>query len=143
MLIYQSKPTILLPHKEISQEELSYIFRHELIHYRRKDIWIRYLMLFINAIYWFNPVIYFMAKSLQNECEESCDEKIVRGLDTLSRKEYGETIIGIIGREKITKTRLSTNFYGGKKTMKKRLSTIMDTSKKKSRYCLSSFRLNR
>lgn len=131
MLIYQSKPTILLPHKEISQEELSYIFRHELIHYRRKDIWIRYLMLFINAIYWFNPVIYFMAKSLQNECEESCDEKIVRGLDTLSRKEYGETIIGIIGREKITKTRLSTNFYGGKKTMKKRLSTIMDTSKKK------------
>ncbi|WP_088810780.1 MULTISPECIES: M56 family metallopeptidase [unclassified Listeria] len=131
MFIHLLRPTILIPNKTISEDELAFIFRHELVHFKRKDLWVRYAMLMINAIYWFNPVIYFMAKALQNDCEESCDEKVVRGLDRSGRIEYGETIIGVIGRGKTLNTKLSTNFYGGKKTMKKRLTTIMDTSKKK------------
>lgn len=38
MIVGAIKPTLLLPELELSTEQLSLVFRHELIHYRRRDI---------------------------------------------------------------------------------------------------------
>ncbi len=51
------------------------IFLHELNHYKRKDIIIKAFGLIINAIHWFNPLVYMLLKEMNKYCEYTIDEK--------------------------------------------------------------------
>ena len=130
MMIGFANPQILLPKLDFSQDELRFILKHELVHYKRKDLWYKGLVLIASAIHWFNPISYLMVRAIDAQCELSCDEEIVRGADADTRQLYTKTIIGVIIHQSKLKTALSTNFYGGKKGMKKRIFSIMDVSKK-------------
>ena len=132
MMIGVIKPWILLPTKESAQDELCFILKHELVHYKRKDLLYKYLVLAAMALHWFNPVVYLMARAINNLCEMSCDTEIVKSMDADARQSYSETIIGVVKYQSKLKTALSTNFYGGKRGMKNRISSIMDTSKKRA-----------
>lgn len=131
MMIGVFKPRILLPFVVISQGELRFILKHELVHYKRKDLWYRYLLLFATALHWFNPVIYLMIKVVNAQCELSCDAEVVRNSNKNTRYQYCETIAGLLENQSKIKTALSTNFYGGKNGMKNRFLSIMDTRKKR------------
>ena len=133
VLIGFFNPVILLPEKEISSDELEYILRHELTHYKRKDLWINILILLVSAMHWFNPFVYLMARAIRTDCETACDETVVFGNDIEWRKNYGEAIISFIGMSNAKApvlSSLSTYFYGGSKSMKKRLVAIMDIEQK-------------
>ena len=132
MLVGFFHPTILLPPVKIAGDELSLILKHELIHFKRHDLWYKALILTATAIHWFNPVVYLMAKAAAVQCEISCDALVLQGADFQQRKQYGETIIGVVRNGAKLQTALSTNFYGGKKGMKTRISSIMDTKRKKA-----------
>ena len=131
MMIGFLNPRILLPSLNIAQDELGFTLRHELVHHRRKDLLYKYLALIATAMHWFNPIVHMMAKAIDELCEMSCDAEVVQRADTDTRQAYSETIIGVVKYHSKLKTSLSTNFYGGKKIMKNRISTIMDTNKKK------------
>jgi beta-lactamase regulating signal transducer with metallopeptidase domain len=122
---------ILLPNADFTQDELRFILKHELVHYKRKDLYYKSLALIAIAMHWFNPVVYLMVKAIDIQCELSCDIEVVRSTDTHTRQRYSETIIGVVKYQSKLKTALSTNFYGGKKGMIKRISSILDTTKKK------------
>lgn len=124
-------PRILLPKIAFTKVELSFILKHELVHYKRKDLWYKCLVLIATAIHWFNPIVYLIAKKIDIQCELSCDKEVVRSADVDSRQYYGETIIGVIRHQSKLKTAFSTNFYGGKQGMKERIFSIKDMSKKK------------
>ena len=124
-------PRILLPKGTIPGDELALILKHELVHFKRKDLWYKGMVLLSVAIHWFNPVVYFMAKAINLHCENACDEGVVRGTDADGRLRYSEAIIGAIRHSKLVPA-LSTHFYGGKKGMKNRITSIMDTSKKRA-----------
>jgi len=126
-----AKPCIVLPTTSLAEDELHFILKHELVHYKRKDLFYKMLMLIATAIHWFNPAVYLIARAIDTQCEISCDNEVVRGTDTDTRLQYSETIIGAIKYHTKIKTVLSTNFYGGKKGMKNRISSIMDTRKKR------------
>lgn len=125
-------PTIILPAADFSENEIFLVLKHELIHFKRKDLWFKVLILTATAIHWFNPVVYIMAKAIATQCEIACDEEVVRDAGLDSRQQYSETIIGIIKNQSRIQTALSTNFYGGKKEMKNRIFSIMDATKKKA-----------
>lgn len=132
MIIGFVNPRILLPKLDFAKDELYFILKHELVHYKRKDLWYKYLVLIATAIHWFNPIVYLIAKSIDIQCELSCDEEVVRNADADTRQYYSETIISVVRHQSKRKTALSTNFYGGKKNMKERIFSIMDMSNKKS-----------
>jgi len=125
-------PRILLPKSDIEEDELRFILRHELVHYKRKDLWYKCLVLIATAIHWFNPIVYLMAEAIDILCEMSCDAEVIRSTDADTRQHYSETIIGVVKYQSKMKTALSTNFYGGKKGMKNRIFSIMDTGKKRA-----------
>lgn len=127
-----AKPRILLPAADFTTEELRLILRHELVHYKRKDLLYKSLVLLANAIHWFNPIVYLMTQAVDCQCELSCDEEVVRGTGADTRQYYCETIIGVIRYQSKQKTALSTFFYRGKKGMKERIFSIMDMNKKKT-----------
>ncbi|MDR0273418.1 MAG: M56 family metallopeptidase [Clostridiales bacterium] len=132
MMIGIFKPRMFLPTVELAQDELSFILKHELVHYKRKDLLYKHLVIAATAIHWFNPVVYLIAKAINALCEMSCDTDVVQSADMDTRQSYSETIIGVVKYQSKLKTALSTNFYGGKKGMKNRITSIMDTSKKRA-----------
>jgi len=126
------KPRILLPAANFTKDKLYFIFKHELIHYKRKDLWNKCLMLLAAGMHWFNPTIYLMAKAVNKQCELSCDAEVVSSTDSDTRKRYCETLLEVMKTQSRYRTAISTSFTGGKESMKKRISSILDTGKKKA-----------
>lgn len=131
MVIGLLRPVVLLPQINIPPDKLPLILRHELVHYKRKDLWYKVLMMVTSAIHWFNPIVHLMVRSALNLCEISCDEEVLKGHDAKGRAQYGEAIIGVVRNGSAYHTALSTNFYSGTKGMKKRIYAMMDMSKKR------------
>jgi len=131
MMVGLFNPRILLPVADFSQEELYFILKHELVHYKRKDLYYKYLLLIATAMHWFNPIVYLMVKAVNIQCELSCDAEVVRSTNMNMRYQYCKTILELLRVQSKMKTALSINFYGGKNGMKNRISSIMDTRKKK------------
>ncbi|AGC67232.1 peptidase M56 BlaR1 [Thermoclostridium stercorarium subsp. stercorarium DSM 8532] len=131
VLIGLFNPRIIIPEQDYTDDELYFILRHELVHYKRRDLWYKSLILLATAIHWFNPAVYIMAKIVGMQCELSCDEYVVSGMDAATRYRYCETLIGIFKKQTLMSTALTTNFYGGKNGMKRRILSIMNEGKRK------------
>lgn len=131
MMIGFVEPVLLLPREDYDTLELQYILKHELIHYKRGDMWYKLMMLTANAIHWFNPIIYMMRSRASENIELFCDEEVVKGCSLPERKAYGETILTAIGRGQRCYTALSTYLNQDKKTIKNRLRGIIDMKKKR------------
>jgi len=131
MLIGLFKPRIFIPTVEIAHDELRYILKHELVHYKRKDLLYKYVVLVATAIHWFNPAVYLVANEIANLCEMSCDVEVVKNADADVRQLYSEAIIGVVKYKSKLKTALSTSYYGCKNSIKKRISSIMDMTGKR------------
>ena len=123
------RPVIVLPQKPFEADELELIFRHELIHYKRRDLYVKLLSVAALSVHWFNPVVYWMYAVMQADGEASCDEAVIKRVGDGNRQFYAELMIKMIGR-KNTATMLSTCFYGGKRSVRRRLGAILDTSRK-------------
>jgi|GEM_PF-1955879 len=136
MLIGIVKPKIILPNMYFSDEELKMILAHEMVHYNRKDLFIKLLMLIANAIHWFNPAVYALSRHLNMICELSCDEKVVSEMDAQSRKLYGETILHVLQNSAVQKTvvgnvTFATNLCNSKRNFKRRLISMMNAKRMK------------
>lgn len=68
---------LCLPDVLYTEEELKLIFIHELAHYRHKDLWYKLLLVIVNTLYWFNPLLYLMAKEADKDLEYICDSSVL------------------------------------------------------------------
>ena len=136
MLSVFFKTAILLPDKQLDKDELELIFRHELIHYKRHDLFLKLLIVIATSIHWFNPLVYLMCSVMQIDGESACDEVVLENADIENRQFYGEVIIGMIGKKNKFNTTLSTCFYAGKSNIKRRLDFIMNTGNKNNKLAI-------
>ncbi|MCA1291699.1 M56 family metallopeptidase [Paenibacillus sp. alder61] len=132
MLTGLIRPVILLPRDIMEEEEYRYIMKHELIHFKRFDLWLRLMMLGVKSLHWFNPLVYLMDRTISLYGEISCDERVLQGEGFHKRKKYGELLIKVIRNGSITGTSISTNLFGGKRNMRKRIDSIMAIRQKKN-----------
>jgi len=130
MLIGFFKPTILLPSINYSDNELSVVLKHELIHYKRGDVWYKLLLVVANSVHWFNPFVYLMVKAANRDLEYSCDDAVVKNSDINFRKEYSLAILKTMqnGEDTI----LSTGFSESGEKAKKRFDNILHAKVKKT-----------
>jgi Antirepressor regulating drug resistance, predicted signal transduction N-terminal membrane component len=82
--------------KKLSDEELKYVFLHELSHLKRHDLFINGVMLIIQSIYWFNPFIWYSLRQMKNDCEIACDARVLKELAPQDRRQYGQAIINLL-----------------------------------------------
>lgn len=132
MIIGFLRPVLVLPQEAYCPEELAFILKHELIHLKRGDVYVKLLLMAANAVHWFNPAIWLMQREAVVDMELSCDERVVRGTDFTVRKAYTETLLSTLYRACPQKMYFSTQFYGGKQIMKKRFFNILTKPKKKN-----------
>ena len=80
----------------LSEEEKRYIFLHELAHFKRKDNWANWIMLLVQILHWFNPIVWYAFYKMREDCEVACDAYVLSRLKEAEHKKYGETIINLI-----------------------------------------------
>lgn len=132
MLMGFFKPVIVLPKEDYSRDELFFILKHELVHYKRHDIWLKLLLVVAKGIHWFNPVVWMMQREAVIDMEMSCDERVIKNAGYDVKKAYTETLLSTIHRQYAGQTLLSTQFKGGKQIMKKRFKNILSGGKKRN-----------
>lgn len=90
-------PKIYLPTRiDFSNTDLlRHILCHETMHIRRKDNWIKAVMLVVLCLHWFNPLVWIMSKYLASDLELACDEAVLRHYDKEDeiRKNYAFSLL--------------------------------------------------
>ncbi len=67
---------IVLPERlwaELDDQGRRAVVCHELAHVRRRDHWVNWLQLIVCAVYWWNPVVWWVRRHLNEEAEFCCD----------------------------------------------------------------------
>ena len=123
------QPILLLP-QDISPADSYYILKHELVHYRNRDLWMKLLLTIVCALHWFNPTVHLMARAANESMELACDDEVLHGHTADERKSYCEVILASIQRKQ-NDSALTTYFYGGRKTMMIRFESIFAKTKKR------------
>ncbi|WP_432404835.1 extracellular solute-binding protein [Wukongibacter sp. M2B1] len=80
----------------LSDNELRFVFMHELAHYKRKDISIRWILILLQVLHWFNPVLWFAFYKIRQDCETACDYYVLSCIKPHEYKEYGSTMIKML-----------------------------------------------
>lgn len=129
MLVGIFNPTILLPNKDFEIEDLIFIYKHELIHYKNYHMIVKYIVNFAVCIHWFNPLIYLVRNQINRYCELSCDEKVIKIIDKKDYKAYGNIILKIAQSNIDKNIAFISTLNGDKNILKERLSLIMNYKK--------------
>jgi len=134
MLVGVFKPYLILPEVDFSENECRMILRHELIHYKRRDILYKWFAQLVVYLHWFNPLVYLVCKEINKNCELSCDEAVISYLSEAEKLNYGDALMAAIRKTSTENTKtislITVNMSEDGRYLKERLKSIMKYSKK-------------
>ncbi len=131
LLIGFFHPCIVLPSVDIPKNDFQYIILHELTHYKRRDMFYKWLVQITLCLHWFNPLVQLMSREITKACEFSCDEAVLTKMGQENAQDYGKTLLDAMAavgkyKENLGAVTLSEN----KQLLKERLSAIMNFKRK-------------
>ena len=90
-------PRIYLPTRMDfgNKELLRHILVHETMHIRRRDNWLKCIMLIGLVVHWYNPVVWLMSKCLSSDLETACDEAVLKLCGEEERKSYAFSLLSM------------------------------------------------
>ena len=74
---------------------LRHVLAHEAMHIRRRDNWVKAVMLAALVLNWYNPLVWLMAKCLASDLEAACDAAVLKKYDTDERKSYAYSLLAM------------------------------------------------
>ena len=75
------RPVLLLPEgiiERLAPAQLEAILTHEMCHVRRRDNLAAAIHMFIEAVFWFHPLVWWIGTRLMEERERACDEEVLQ-----------------------------------------------------------------
>ena len=128
------KSLLILPDRHYSEKELHLILKHELVHLKHYDLFIKAFMLLCGALHWFNPFIRFFIRFAEREGELYCDETVMSGESGEMKKLYCQSILNTASVQERVKylPAISSNFVFNKEDLKHRMEMILSFNKKYS-----------
>ena len=92
-------PRLLIPVgilEGFNPEQLSHVFLHELLHFKRKDLWVNWITQGLLTLHWFNPLVWYAFLRLREDQEMACDAVTLKHLGTNNTKNYAYTLIMLL-----------------------------------------------
>lgn len=95
MMVGFFKPHILFPEDMTSlcDEDLRFVFRHEIIHFENRDLWIKLLIELLCCALWWNPVVYLLRVCISQLLELRCDSQVCKNLNQTQQSDYAQTLL--------------------------------------------------
>lgn len=131
-------PVIVVPYADYSTAEWHDILCHELCHYRCGDLYFKWLGVLAGAAHWFNPLLPFMRKELEDTCEWACDESVTRRMDMAERKAYIRTILKTAERQVDGEILPLATLSGSARRLEQRFASIATPKKRTFAHALLS-----
>jgi uncharacterized protein (TIGR03435 family) len=75
------RPVLLVPEglsEHLTPEQWESVVAHELCHLRSRDNLIGFMQTFVEAVFWFHPLVRWIGKRIYLEREMACDEEVLR-----------------------------------------------------------------
>ena len=126
-------PAIVLPDRQLTDNDLRYALLHELTHARRQDGLLKWIAAIAVSIHWFNPLAYVMQYELNHSCELSCDETVTRQFSTDDRRGYGSMLLAVASMTGAPSPAMFSAMVEDKRNLKERLGVIMSSKKQTKR----------
>ncbi len=130
MLTGLMRPIVIIPDTDLPLEVLLPIFKHELAHLARGDLWIKAAALAANSLHWFNPFSYVLVRNIHHLSELSCDESVVKNMGVRERKKYAAAILCVMERAVSIPDGLFSTLYSTRQNIERRLIHLMDYKRK-------------
>ncbi len=93
------RPRLLLPSglgQKFSDRELRHIFLHELAHIKRGDLYVNWVLVVLQAVHWFNPLVWWAAGRIRSDREFACDAMALDYANEFKPVEFGETMVKVL-----------------------------------------------
>jgi|AGTN01.1.fsa_nt_gi Antirepressor regulating drug resistance, predicted signal transduction N-terminal membrane component len=133
ILIGLFSPTIIVPPlaycRNGMKTEFENILRHEMTHYKRRDIIYKWLAVLVSSVHWFNPLMILLRREIARACELSCDEAVIRNMSDGDKQKYGETLLALSASRKLPAGILATTLCQKRSELRERLASIMKYKK--------------
>jgi beta-lactamase regulating signal transducer with metallopeptidase domain len=92
------QPKLLLPEDwqtRFDERSLRHVMLHELLHVKQHDLLWNWAATAVQALHWFNPLVWFVVSRFQADRELRCDAGALEILSPSERLDYGHTLLRI------------------------------------------------
>lgn len=92
------RPRVLLPVgtlESLTEEQLRFVFLHELAHLKRWDNVMGWFMLLAQILHWFNPLVWYSFFRMRTDRELACDHMVLSAVSGNESTDYGSTIMDL------------------------------------------------
>ncbi len=92
------QPKLLLPEDwqtRFDERSLRHVMLHELLHVKQHDLIWNWAATAVQALHWFNPLVWFVVSRFQADRELRCDAGALELLAPSERLDYGHTLLRI------------------------------------------------
>lgn len=116
VLIGQLKPLILLPIalvNQLSVKEVEAILAHELAHLQRYDYLLNAIQLFLEAVFYYHPAIWWLGTEIRMLREQCCDDLAIRY--TGNSLTYAKTLLAVAEHQRQFPSQFALGLLGGNK----------------------------
>jgi bla regulator protein BlaR1 len=105
------KPRLLLPPELSSRfgdSELRHIFLHELAHVKSGDLYTNWLLIMVQALHWFNPLVWFACGRIRADREFACDVMALDCARESTSAQFGETMVKVLETFRVSRRGFET-----------------------------------
>jgi beta-lactamase regulating signal transducer with metallopeptidase domain len=91
------RPAILIPQslaENFTDEQLHAVLLHELIHLRRRDVWLNFVQALLQIIYWWHPLVWLANAHIRRVREEAVDDAVMLALRN-DAESYAPTLLEV------------------------------------------------
>lgn len=115
------KPVVFVPPawQDWPQETREAVLAHEIKHHRRRDPLLRAIGAVACTLHWFNPLVWWMARRLADQCEFACDEEVVA--DGMVAERYANVLCDLAASTRSPATALAMAHECGLEARVKRM----------------------
>lgn len=131
MTIGWLRPVLLIPASFADEEKRAFlrpVILHELTHYRRRDTLLRFVMLIVRCIHWYNPAAWILERQFERSAELACDETVL-ALD-VSRRAYADALMSVVRSAEGRCVIPTTCFASEKRFVRQRFSALFSAAPK-------------
>ena len=130
------RKTLYLPEMDLEDTDIQFILEHETTHLKRRDLLLKRFYIFVNALHWFNPLMYIAVKKAGGAIESACDFEVVRGKNAETRNRYAELLVYMLQEESQHNSSLFVSLSGNSGYVEQRLSNLADNRRQKRGICV-------